>query len=671
MKKKYISALIFILLIILLSINLYINKKYDINLIQYISYSKPLSLEERSYLKEHGSLIYGADQNAPPLRYVDNEDGQYKGAIVDYIKTLSIEIGEPIEIKPLVWEKALSSLAKGKTDICDMFKSKEREKYYLFSKPFYNLRGVILTKKSEDNIKNYKDLINENVAVPKGDYAIEFLKKRSDKINFIFTKDIKRAIKLLKSGKVKAVVGDEPVVSYFVNELNLEDKTKIVNEPLYEKEVVFAVPKSEEKLIRIINKGIFNLKRKGVIQKIQQKWFGISVPISNEGMTEKVVIISAIFAIIYLGITYLFYSWNRTLKKEVKKRTEELYMSRNDLQTTFDGLTHFMIVFNKDYKIVNVNKAFCNFVNKKRENIIGKKDTDFIDMNEIHDIIKNTYINKKRYNKKIKYENRIYEISSFPLKDKEQKIIKVLLMVKDVTNIKIQEKKLMQANKMVAVGQLAAGVAHEIRNPLGLIRNYTYLLKMKFKNIDDSTKKAIKSIESSVDKASDIIDNLLNFSRISGTDKKKIHLKSFVDNILQLERKVMEKQKIDFKAISDDIDLEINQESLKHIIINLISNAIDAMPDGGKLTLKCIKNGNSLFISCSDTGIGISESDLENIFDPFFTNKGLSKGTGLGLYVLYNQVEKSGGEIKVNSKLDKGTTFEIYLPLKGEVENDK
>lgn len=132
----------------------------------------------------------------------------------------------------------------------------------------------------------------------------------------------------------------------------------------------------------------------------------------------------------------------------------------------------------------------------------------------------------------------------------------------------------------------------------------------------------------------------------------------------------MEKKNITQKVECEyGLKIYFNEESLKHIFINLISNAIDAMPNGGVLSISCLETNDSITILCSDTGHGIKKGDIENIFNPFFTTKSAGEGTGLGLFITYNEIKKFGGEIKASSQIGKGTTFKIILPLKGVEKN--
>lgn len=667
MNKRIAGIIALTFLTIIMFSNFYLEISNDISLLEFLRQPKQLSDEQRAWIKDHGPLIYGADNNSPPLRFVD-EEGQYSGIVVDYLRALSIELGVEVVYKPLVWAEALEALEEGKTDICDMYPSEERAKKYLFTEPIYNQKGVILAPRSKDWITTHHDLAGKRVALQKGDYVHEFLSSEVSGVIYHFTPDYYQAIMLLIAGEVDAVVGDEPVLSYFIDELAIEDTYAILENELYEKESIFAIPKDDKQLLSILNYGISVLKKKNTMEKIHQKWFGISAPFIKENTMQKYLHISMIALYIFIVSSYLFFLWSSQLKKEVEKRTKELYISQNELETTFDGLIHLMIVLDENHMIVNVNTSFCSLVEKDRDQIIGTSVMDYPELlytTEIRQLLKKTFKDRSPSHLEIRKDSMIYEMSILPLKDDNtEDIHRVLIMLKDITTLRISEQRILQSNKMSAVGHLASGVAHEIRNPLGLIRNYCYVLKKDESLQQGSTYKAIEVIESSVDKVSNIIMNLLDFSRISDDSVDSINLYDFIQTILTLEYKVVKKNNISEKLICDpEITCRIQQEPLKHILINCISNAVDAMKDGGELEIAVEKTDDQLIIICSDTGTGIEEEELEKIYNPFFTTKKQHEGTGLGLYVTYNEVQKLGGDISVDSRIGEGTAFTIRIPV--------
>lgn len=663
-KRRYIIfGIIFILLIIVLF--MYVN---DENIISSSNKEKDvLSVEERRWLKEQGALIYGADKNAPPLRFVDKADNQYKGVVVDYINLLSIELGVNIELHPLLWEDALTSLLEGKTDICDMFRSEEREKHFLFSKPIYTLRAVLVERR--DGVK-IDDINNISLATQKGDYVNEYLLNTYPSIKLTYVNDIEEAIELLVDGKVDAVAGDEPVVLYQIKSKNYESLLRIIEDPLYENEVVFSVPKSKPRLVTILNKGIAAIEKTDQLESIQQKWFGISTPIVQVKDYTDIIILVFIIGGILVLILISMSIWNYSLKQQVEKRTKEVINSKNELLIIFNGMTEYLTLIDLNLKVVNINKSFLDFLNYKKEEVIHKHCREIykgFNENSVLNMIKLTIQQKRNFEKEIISNNQYYMIRTYPLNDTSEKLNNVLVIIQNNTKEKISERQILQANKMAAIGQLAAGMGHEIRNPLGIIRNHSFIMREILKE-----KKAIKSldyIDSSVVRANRIIENLLEFSRLTDDTKGWINLNEFFLKILELENKTLMNRNIECQLDCDEnLRFYTNKESLKHIIINLISNSIDAIDKDGKIKISVNTKDYGIILKIEDTGIGIPENEMEKIFNPFYSTKIPGKGTGLGLYIVYNEVKKLNGEISVSSKPNVKTLFEIYLPF--DMEDD-
>lgn len=666
MGKKILGAIGILAALVFIFLNAYFNMKYDISLIDYFSKSQEITATERAWLSSQGKIIYGSDQSSPPLRYKDETDSQYKGLVVDAIRALSIEIGEDVSFEPSNWwMESMSSLEQEKTDIFDLIPSKERSEKFAFTDPLYQLRGnIFMTKSSE--IDSYYDLKGKTVAVLDGDYAIEFLKNRVSDIKFIYTPDVLSAMQKVASGEADAAVGDEPVIVHFMNRHNMMWDYRLLDKPIYEEQVVLAVPKSKAMLVPILNKGIYSLKKKNMTEKIQQKWVGVTA-FTKDTSSEKVILVTSFLISLLFLCIYLVYSWNRLLKSEVLKKTSELNQSRQRLQTTFDSITDYMVVLDSGMKVESVNRAFVDFTGMGEEQLIGKSFLDFDELTpkECLPLIEDTLRTSSKHTFEFQHENNIYSMSTFPLDWDEPDMESALVMVKDVTHMKLSEQKLLQDNKMLAIGQLASGVAHEIRNPLGIIRSHCYVLRHSQSVSEEEIQGSVAAIENSVVRASGIIENLLNFVRISSDKCQPANVRDFLESVIALERKTLEKNSIDVSVeCPDDISCCLHQDSLKHVFINLISNSMDAIESGGRILIKSYTEGNYVIFEFSDNGSGISEKDIKSIFNPFFTTKPAGKGTGLGLYITYNEVKKCGGAITVSSKQGEGTTFRIEIPLR-------
>lgn len=625
--------------------------------------SEFLTDKEIQWLEEQDEIIYAANNNAPPLRFVDKKDNQYKGVVIDYINQISLELGVEMQTVPMRWDKALESLSNGETQICDMFVNEERSKHYLFTNPIYNLRSVLVVKNGQDfDLKQINHMI---IATEKGDYANNYLEQHYPDATLLYVNNINEGLNLLIDGSVEAVIGDEPVITYLLNTNENLQSLNLYNYILYEEEVVFAVSKLKPELVPILNKAIKQINKRGQLEKIQQKWFGISTPLITNSTKNDIISIIIVPAFL-LGIVLIFISLNNlSLKKQVKIRTKELEHSKNELQIIFDGISEYMLVVGLNKKIINGNKGLADYLSIQSDSMIGQTCDNYLKnfcVNCSECQIDETLILQKNIQREKLVGNEIFEMISYPLKGAENT---VLISLKNITIEKINKNKILQANKMIAVGQLAAGMAHEIRNPLGIIRTQSYLLRICDK-IDEQMKKSLDYIDTGVSRASSIIDNILNFSRISSDNNEIIVLYDMISGIMVLQEDLIKKKKINVVLSCEKNEkISLNMESLKHIILNITSNAIDSMNDNGILKISAILENEEIILSFEDNGRGIDKKNIEKIFNPFFTTKELGRGTGLGLFIVYSEVEKLGGKIEVQSDLGVGTKFTVTIPRKG------
>ncbi len=659
-KKIVIIGIIYSFLVVFSLTNMYVNMEYNLNVFEYIKKSLPFTEDEKKWLEKHKNLVYSSDQSSPPLRYKGKEDGQYKGIIVDLMNSLSIQIGRDFYFKPNTWwkESFINSIDDS-IKFFDLIPSKERASKFIFTDPIYTLSANILKDKKSQDINSYMDLNGKTVAIPEGDYSINFLKQQVEDINIVLTPDIKTGVKHLMLGRVDAVVGDEPVLRYYINNYGLSNKYNILSNPIYTKKAVLAVPKQYRELVSILNKGIFKLQKNGVYEDLKKKWYSTYNEVDDILYERGIVPSIYIFIGIILISIYIFYSYTYLLKVEIKRKTEEVIENKKALEATFNSITDIIMLVDENYNIVESNKILYDFISE-----MSYKIEDLISI--IKGIIENTFSENISKTSEVEIHNKILKINTFPVEYKKNNTEYIVVLIKDITNDKIVEAKLLRENKMISIGQLASGVAHEIRNPLGIIRNNCYLLKdnVTVEEVHD----CVKSIESNVDRASNIITNLLNFARISDDNLEHINIRNFIENIVKLQYKILQLKNVEIK-IDCDINLicYINGESLKHVFINLISNAVDAIHENGKIIINCYVESHSLFIDFKDNGEGIKEDALKDIFNPFYTTKPIGEGTGLGLYITYNEIKKNNGDISVESKLGIGTCFHIKIPLNKEV----
>ena len=408
--------------------------------------------------------------------------------------------------------------------------------------------------------------------------------------------------------------------------------------------------------------------------------------------------------------------YNRTLENKVKERTAELEKTTRLLQVEYDRLEAIInspnlgiVIEDKDCNIRFMNKflteTFGNRIGEKCYHTFkgrGEK-CAVCPIDEI--LVKGkktfTYLDQDA-------QGHHYELSASLFQDEkgEQYILETMRDITEKKKLEMQveeytgnlektnreleealktlketQAQLIQVEKMAAAGQLAAGVAHELNNPLGGILGYSQfaLEKIKGKPIEQFSQQDVADflqylgdIEQQTKRCRSMIQNLLKFSRASRKEEfEPTDVNQVLKETLAFTKHQVEKKKVRLvESMDDSLPLIMGHPSqLQQVFTNLILNAIQAMPQGGSLTISTGAGRDPEFteITFTDTGVGISEENLDKIFEPFFSTKKVGEGTGLGLSVSYGLIKNHGGEIKVTSEKTQGTTFTVMLPLPREV----
>ena len=264
----------------------------------------------------------------------------------------------------------------------------------------------------------------------------------------------------------------------------------------------------------------------------------------------------------------------------------------------------------------------------------------------------------------------IVNFSAVPLVGKDGHVIGRLLIFNDLTERVNLEDQLIQAEKLSSIGLLAAGVAHEVNTPLAVIASQAQMLARQ-EPPDDPRARTLEKIVKQAFRASEIVNHLLKFSRVSGSEYTNLDLNKVVRETLSLVDPMLRARKIAVNAqwCSSLPMVYANSGKLQQVFMNLILNARDAMPSGGELTILTSCEDSSVRVEISDNGVGIPPEHLKKIFDPFFTTKAVGGGTGLGLAVTYGIIREHLGKIEVQSGVGRGTCFRVEFPVARQVAN--
>ncbi|MGC8782102.1 MAG: sensor histidine kinase, partial [Anaerolineae bacterium] len=224
---------------------------------------------------------------------------------------------------------------------------------------------------------------------------------------------------------------------------------------------------------------------------------------------------------------------------------------------------------------------------------------------------------------------------------------------------------LVHSEKLASLGQLAAGVAHELNNPLATILLYADIL-LRECPADDPKRADLQMIVNETRRCKEIVSSLLDFARQNQVEAQPVDINALIEALVEVERKRQRAADVEIRL---DLDpalpiIQADPTQIQEVMVNLISNGLEAMPNGGRLSVRTRRGpANMITIEVEDTGIGIPEEFLNKLFTPFFTTKAVGKGTGLGLAITYGIIKMHRGQISVRSQVGRGTIFVIHLPV--------
>lgn len=364
---------------------------------------------------------------------------------------------------------------------------------------------------------------------------------------------------------------------------------------------------------------------------------------------------------------------NANLEEKISERTKDLSASEEKYRIIFEGSKDMIFICDQTGGIMEMNPSGLELLGVKvQQDVIGRNLFDEFIL-EPKGLMVKKMIEQDEYIKDIEVVlrgvngNRLITLFSAAAKRGEAGAPAGFEgTVKDISMRKEMDQKLLQTDKLASLGQLSAGVAHEINNPLGLILGYTQLI-MKGSEKASQLYKDLKVIEKHAMNCKKIVEDLLKFSRATETSKRPIHINELLGEVLEvIETKFgLENVKIEKAPGKNLPQITLDPDKIRQVFMNLLMNARQAIEGKGRIMVatSLSEDGRHIIVTVSDTGCGIPADIIDKIFDPFFTTKSTSMGTGLGLSVSYGIIKDHDGDIQVKSTVDAGSTFTISLPI--------
>ncbi|HIC85834.1 MAG TPA: PAS domain S-box protein [Desulfobacterales bacterium] len=324
----------------------------------------------------------------------------------------------------------------------------------------------------------------------------------------------------------------------------------------------------------------------------------------------------------------------------------------------------FIIAFNNEAeKILEVKESY----------ILGKKFKDYLPP-EIYKAI----LEAKEGSGPVEREGTVIledgkeiplHITATLLKEEGGDLMGIVALIRDLTQIKQLENEVARSQRLAAIGRLAAGVAHEIRNPLSSIKGFATYFREKCHHIPEGRSTAEVMIQE-VERLNRVIGQLLDFARPDTVLKRPVDIQKLLQDSIRMVQQDAEKKGVTIELDSSHLEVSLDPDRVKQALLNLYLNALDAMDSGGTMRVESSydEKKEALLITVSDTGQGIKEQDLPHVFDPYFTTK--SSGTGLGLSIVLKIVEAHKGKLNIESNYGKGTTVSLVFPIKEDTQKE-
>ena len=361
------------------------------------------------------------------------------------------------------------------------------------------------------------------------------------------------------------------------------------------------------------------------------------------------------------------------LHSKLQKSFDALSISHKEWQDTFDGITDLIYITDTAFTIIKANKSFADFVGLSPQAVVRRKCYELLHKSDgpprecphtrslqAQKPVRSEYVERQ--------SNRTFMVTSFPFFSEAGALIGAIVVAKDVTEVKEKEMRLIMSERLASLGQMASGIAHEINNPLAAIAGcaeglQNRVLQNRYER--EFFSRYLEIIQDEIKRCKTITTGMLSFVRRTSDMRKPVDVGAVLARTMEIvdmqgrlkEVKVVAKYGEDLPPVAG------NEGELRQVFLALITNALDAMGDRGRLEVEARKSGDRLLVTIGDSGGGISEENLPKVFDPFFTTKAEKGGTGLGLSIGRKIIMNHGGAIDVSSEEDKGTLFTVALPV--------
>ncbi len=646
------------------------------------------------------TIYFKGNYDYPPYQLLD-KDLNPSGFSIDLLKAIAQTMGLNITIELGPWNQVRTELEQGKIDgLAAMSPSPERRKFVNFSTSYVSITHSIFIRKNS-NIKSVEDINNKQIIVVKGDIMHDYLISNQITKYIIPVRDYQTTLRLLSAGEYDCALIPKLLGQFAINEFNLTN-LKPVGSTIQHKEMAFAVNKDNPELLAQINDGLQIVKATGEYDQINKKWFEFY---------EKSDIKTRVFNIIvwillpFLVILFSILIWSWSLRKQVANKTDELQKELNErkkteqkliqekslLNSMINSIPDLIFYKDKNNTYLGCNEAFLKFNNFSAGEITGKTDFDLFPKQQaayFHDadqkiIEEKQFLRTETWETDSKGQKYLLDTLKLPFTDENGNPLGIVGICRDITvryqnerDLKIAKEKAEESDRLKS--SFLANMSHEIRTPMNAIIGFSDLL-VDADTEADEREELVTHINNNCNTLLHLIDDIIDLAKIEANELSIFIKETDVNSTMQelyetyygVKKKIDKNHleiKFDKSSYKENFYLNTDPYRFKQILINLIDNAFKYTEVGFvKFGYKILDEVNLVEFYIKDTGIGIPEDKQIEIFQRFNkieTDKSkLYRGTGLGLTITQNLIERLGGTIRLESTVNEGSVFYFTLPL--------
>lgn len=629
--------------------------------------------------------------NAVPYHFID-KDGDYKGMHIDMMNWIAEQKNLNIVYVPYdTNDECLNALNSSSVDLILGHKTNDNAARRLIYTDELSSSSlcVIVSNELAETLKNTTNYRAYSAVIEYGSAPNSYMTKTGIQ-RYMAQGNQVSVFEALIKGQADMALAVYDSCIYLLNETGLKDKYTILRSYISPVSYAMLVRQEDMALLNLLDSGLTEMRASGIYENIYKQWVIEDDQIFDPKTIRRIGIIAAMIVCSAVVIALFNFVINRILKKKVAEKTKELHdanaeLDRRMIQIESESRIRYgmieyapsgMVSFDANYHITLMNHAALQ-IGSEKEACLG---SDVRKLSVFGDIIKNInydIFSLKSYGEKIGHpvtlelgdleKKRSYRYNLYRSRD-ESGISSVLLNVEDVTIEERKKQELFDQEKNRSINHLAAGIAHEIKNPLMAIRTAASLLKTQ--GDDPEVQEAfVKFIPNEVDRINQLIEGLINYARPVKRKSEMINLATVIGECLYLTKIAAKHDSVRFEIdLDDSVIIYVNRDRIKQSLINIIMNGIESMekklqrePNNSLLmTISIHKDTKFAWVCIRDEGVGMSETDIKRCTEPFYTTK--TAGTGLGLALVQQFMEENHGILDICSKV--GSYTEIMLKFR-------